>query len=266
MSSHNGDTPAPDSTTAAVVEAEGVSCWYGAKQAVRGVSVQVRRGEILAFIGPSGCGKTTFLRSINRLLDLVPKARVEGRVRLDGRDVRDPSLSLEELRRRIGYVFQLPNPFPLSIFDNIALGMLEHGFARSREECAPKVEEVLARVGLLAEVQDRVEDSALRLSGGQQQRLCIGRLLAVGPEVILLDEPCSALDPKSTATIEEELAELKRELAVVIVTHSLAQARRVADRVGFFLDGELVELGPSAELFEQAADPRTRDYLEGRFG
>jgi phosphate transport system ATP-binding protein len=249
-----------------VLSADCVSCWYGASQAVRDVSVEIRRGEILALIGPSGCGKTTFLRSLNRLLDLVPAARVEGSVTLGGVDVRGAQIAPEELRRRVGYVFQLPNPFPLSIADNVALAMVEHGLARRREDCAPKVEQVLARVGLLDEVSGRLGESALRLSGGQQQRLCIGRLLAIDPEVVLLDEPCSALDPRSTATIEEELFGLKSELAIVIVTHSLAQARRVSDRVGFFLDGELVELGPTQQIFEEASDPRTRDYVAGRFG
>jgi phosphate transport system ATP-binding protein len=249
-----------------VLRAEHVSCWYGATQAVHDVSVEIHRGEILALIGPSGCGKTTFLRALNRLLDLVPKARVEGSVSLRGVDVRSPQITPEELRRRVGYVFQLPNPFPLSIEDNVALAMLEHGLARRREDCGPKVEQVLTRVALLDEVRGRLGESALRLSGGQQQGLCIGRLLAIDPEVVLLDEPCSALDPRSTATIEEELFGLRSELAVVIVTHSLAQAKRVSDRVGFFLDGELVELGPAQQVFEEASDPRTRDYVAGRFG
>lgn len=246
--------------------AHDVSVRYGSTQAVKGVSLEVHKGEILALIGPSGCGKTTFLRSLNRLIDLVPEARVAGRITLDGVDIRESAIRADALRRRVGYVFQLPNPFPMSIEDNVSLAMLEHGLARRRADCSDRVREVLGRVGLIDEVQDRLGDSALGLSGGQQQRLCIARLLAVGPEVVLLDEPCSALDPRSTATIEQELLDLKRELAIVIVTHNLAQARRVADRVGFFLDGELVELQAAKTLFESPSDQRTADYVAGRFG
>jgi phosphate transport system ATP-binding protein len=249
-----------------LLHASGVTCSYGSTVAVRDVSLQLERGEILALIGPSGCGKTTFLRALNRLLDLVPTARVEGEVLLTGEDVRSPALSAEALRRRVGYVFQLPNPFPMSIYDNVALAMLEHGLAARARDCRPVVEDVLRRVGLLDEVGDRLSESALRLSGGQQQRLCIARTLAIGPEVMLLDEPCSALDPRSTATIEQELLELKQELGIVIVTHNLAQARRIADRVGFFLDGELIELGSALDVFVAPEDERTRDYIAGVFG
>lgn len=249
-----------------VMAAKGVSCYYGTNQAVKSVSLEIRRNEILALIGPSGCGKTTFLRSLNRLLDLVPSARVEGTITLDGEDIRNGGLGPERLRRRVGYVFQLPNPFPMSISENIALGMLEHGLARRKQDCREVVEQVLGRVGLLDEVRDRLDESALQLSGGQQQRLCIARLLAIGPEVILLDEPCSALDPRSTATIEQELLGLTSDLAIVIVTHNLAQAMRIADRVGFFLNGELVELGAAAEVFSAPSDTRTRDYVAGLFG
>ena len=252
-------------SAAPLMEARKVAIFYGSNQAVKDISVEIRRGEILAFIGPSGCGKTTFLRSLNRLLDLVPSARVEGEITLDGESIRS-GISPEALRRRVGYVFQLPNPFPMSIYDNISLAMLEHGMAKKRDQCRETVERVLARVGLIAEVEDRLDTPALSLSGGQQQRLCIARLLAVGPEVMLLDEPCSALDPRATATIEEELVDLKNDLAIVIVTHNLAQARRIADRTGFFLDGELVELKPTKELFDEAEDERTRDYIAGRFG
>jgi phosphate transport system ATP-binding protein len=240
------------------------SCWYGENQAVRDVTLHVSPGEILALIGPSGCGKTTFLRSLNRLNDLIDGARSEGVATLLGLDVE--RLSPELLRRRVGYVFQLPNPFPMSIFDNIALPLVEHGLVRRREHARPTVEHVLERVGLLRETEGRLERSALSLSGGQQQRLCIARLLATGPQVILLDEPCSALDPRSTATIEQELLGLKEEVAIVVVTHNLAQARRIADRVGFFLDGELVELGAVDDIFERPRDTRTADYLAGRFG
>ncbi|MEZ5098285.1 MAG: phosphate ABC transporter ATP-binding protein [Thermoleophilia bacterium] len=260
----NGKAPGP-APAGPVMRAAHVTCSYGGTVAVRDVSLDVHRGEILALIGPSGCGKTTFLRSLNRLLDLVPSARVDGRITLEGVDIRsgcDP----ETPRRRVGYVFQLPNPFPTSIFDNVSLAMLEHGLARRSRDCRPVVEDVLRRVGLLDEVEGRLGDSALQLSGGQQQRLCIARLLAIGPEVVLLDEPCSALDPRSTAAIEDELRELRRELAVVIVTHNMQQARRIADRVGFFLDGELVELGDADQVFDRPRDARTADYLAGRFG
>jgi phosphate transport system ATP-binding protein len=245
--------------------ASDVSCYYGSKQAVARVSLEVHSGEVLALIGPSGCGKTTFLRSLNRLLDLVPTARVEGTVALGGVDVRG-GLAPEVLRRRVGYVFQLPNPFPLSVYDNVALAMLEHGLARRRADCRERVERALVRMGLYEEVRDRLDETALALSGGQQQRLCLARLLAIEPEVVLLDEPCSALDPVSTERIEQELTELKRDVAVVIVTHNLAQARRVADRVGFFLNGELVEIGPAGRILGDPADPRTQDYVAGRFG
>ncbi len=240
------------------------SCWYGDNNVVRDVSLHVSKGEILALIGPSGCGKTTFLRSLNRLLDLVDGARTEGVATLTGLDIE--RYSPETLRRRVGYVFQLPNPFPMSIYDNIALPLLEHGMARNRDDCKPTVDYVLDRVGLLRETHGRLDRSALSLSGGQQQRLCIARLLATGPDMVLLDEPCSALDPRSTAVIEGELERLKDEMAVVIVTHNLAQARRIADRVGFFLNGELVELGSAEDVFDRPSDSRTADYLEGRFG
>jgi phosphate transport system ATP-binding protein len=240
------------------------SCFYRENKVVSEVSLDVSRGEIVALIGPSGCGKTTFLRSLNRLLELTDGARTDGTVTLSGLDIR--KYDAETLRRRVGYVFQLPNPFPLSIYDNVALPLLEHGIVRKRADCKPTVEEVLERVGLLRETGGRLEGSALRLSGGQQQRLCIARLLAVRPDVVLLDEPCSALDPRSTATIERELLDLKEEVGIVIVTHNLAQARRVADRVGFFLHGSLVELGPADDVFERPADQRTADYLAGVFG
>jgi phosphate transport system ATP-binding protein len=249
-----------------LMAAEAITCYYGSKRAVAGVSMEIRAGEVLALIGPSGCGKTTFLRSLNRMLDLVPGARAEGTVRLGGVDVRGGEVTPETLRRRVGYVFQLPNPFPLSIYDNVALAMLEHRLARRREDCRSRVERALVRMGLYEEVRDRLDQPALALSGGQQQRLCLARLLAIEPEVVLLDEPCSALDPASTERIEHELTELKRDVGVVIVTHNLAQARRIADRVGFFLNGELVEIGSAAQVFEAPADTRTRDYVAGRFG
>jgi phosphate transport system ATP-binding protein len=250
----------------AVLEVRRLSCYHGRRSVVDDVSFEVRRGELLALIGPSGSGKTTLLRALNRLHELTPNARIEGSVLLNDVTTAGTAFSRQELRRRVGYVFQLPNPFPMSIYDNVALPLREHQLVAGEVECGHRVRELLERVGLLAEVGERLEESALSLSGGQQQRLCIARVLATEPDVILLDEPCSALDPQATAVIERLLAAIKDELALVIVTHNLAQARRVADSVAFLLDGELVELGAREQIFAEPRDPRTRDYLEGRFG
>jgi phosphate transport system ATP-binding protein len=250
----------------AVLEVRHLSCYHGRRPVVGDVSFDVRRGEILALIGPSGAGKTTLLRALNRLHELTPDARAEGSVLLLGAAPRGAAFSGEEMRRRVGYVFQLPNPFPMSIYDNIALPLREHRLVAGEHECESRVRAVLERVGLLAEVGERLDESALALSGGQQQRLCIARVLAAEPDVILFDEPCSALDPHATAVVEQLLAAVKAELGLVIVTHNLAQARRVADRVAFLLDGELVELGARDQVFEEPRDARTRDYLAGRFG
>jgi phosphate transport system ATP-binding protein len=250
----------------AVLEVRGLSCYHGGRSVVGNVSFEVRRGEILAVIGPSGSGKTTLLRALNRLHELTPDARIEGSVLLDDVATAGTAISRQELRRRVGYVFQLPNPFPMSIYDNVALPLREHQRVAGEDECALRVRDLLERVGLLSELGGRLDEPALSLSGGQQQRLCIARVLATEPDVVLLDEPCSALDPQATAVIERLLAAVKDELALVIVTHNLAQARRVADRVAFLLDGELVELGARDQIFAEPRDPRTRDYLEGRFG
>jgi phosphate transport system ATP-binding protein len=244
-----------------------LSCAYGRRAAVRDVSFDLCRGEILALIGPSGSGKTTLLRALNRLHELTPGGRSEGSIRLGGAPATGKgAFGCEELRRRVGYVFQQPNPFPLSVYDNVALPLREHHLVGGEEACMDLVRQLLERVGLLAEVTDRLDESALALSGGQQQRLCLARVLASRPEVILLDEPCSALDPGATALVERQLIGLRVDLAQVIVTHSLAQARRLADRVAFLLDGELVELGEREQIFTAPSDHRTRDYVTGRFG
>jgi phosphate transport system ATP-binding protein len=238
---------------------------YDAKEAVRQVTLPVRQGEVLAMIGPSGCGKTTLLRSLNRLTELTPSASWSGRITIDGEDVHDLDVTL--LRRRVTMVFQQPNPFPMSIFDNVAYGLREQGSRRpGRSELEPAVADALRRAGLYDEVADDLGKSALRLSGGQQQRLCIARALAVRPEVLLLDEPCSALDPRSTAIIEELIVRLREEVAVVIVTHNLQQAFRVANRVAFMYLGELVEYGEASDVFGHPRAQRTRDYVAGAFG
>jgi len=244
---------------------EGLTISYGAKVAVSSVSLPVRQGEVLALIGPSGCGKTTLLRSLNRLTELTPTASRSGRIRLDGEDV--DGLEVTQLRRRVSMVFQQPNPFPMSIADNVAYGLREgSGRGRGKGELRPAVIDALQRAGLYDEVAEDLDHPALRLSGGQQQRLCIARSLAVRPEVLLLDEPCSALDPRSTETIERLIVKLREEVAVVIVTHNLQQAFRVADHVAFMYLGELVEYGPADQVFGSPRAKRTRDYIAGTFG
>ncbi len=244
---------------------ERLSVTYGQKKAVDSVSLPVRQGEVLALIGPSGCGKTTLLRTLNRLTDFTATARRDGRVLLDGADV--DLLDVTELRRRVSMVFQQPNPFPMSIFDNVAYALREQAQRRPRRAVLePAVVDALQRAGLHDEVAEDLDHAALRLSGGQQQRLCIARALAAQPEVLLLDEPCSALDPRSTEIIEELIVELRKEVAVVIVTHNLQQAYRVADQVAFMYLGELVEYGPVDQVFGSPRAQRTRDYVGGAFG
>jgi phosphate transport system ATP-binding protein len=266
----NGHGPArqrakPGTDAIERMRAEELSVAYGGKPAVKEVTLPVRKGEVLALIGPSGCGKTTLLRSLNRLTDLTATATRGGRITLDGTDVDE--LEITDLRRRVGMVFQQPNPFPLSVFDNVAYGVREQGSRRPRNsDVEPAVEEALQRAGLYDEVRDNLRHPALRLSGGQQQRLCIARSLAVRPEVLLLDEPCSALDPRSTATIEDLIVKLRSEVAIVIVTHNLQQAYRVADHVAFMYLGELVEYGPADQVFGEPKAKRTRDYVAGAFG
>jgi phosphate transport system ATP-binding protein len=234
-------------------------------QALRGITLGIRERQITAFIGPSGCGKSTFLRALNRMNDLIEGALTEGRVLLDGEDIYAPEVDVVALRRRVGMVFQRPNPFPMSVFDNVAFGPRIHGLARG-SDLEDLVERSLRRAALWEEVKDKLRESAFSLSGGQQQRLCIARVLAVDPEVVLMDEPCSALDPISTLRIEELMRELMANYAIVIVTHNMQQAARVSQETGFFLHGELIEFGPSRKIFTQPDDRRTEDYITGRFG
>jgi phosphate transport system ATP-binding protein len=257
--------PRAQTTPVERMRTEGLSIAYGEKLAVNEVSISVGQGEVLALIGPSGCGKTTLLRSLNRLVDLTPAATRGGRILLDGEDV--DGFDVTQLRRRVGMLFQQPNPFPMSIFDNVAYGLRERGSKKpSRRQVEPEVIEALQRAGLYEEVKDNLEHPALALSCGQQQRLCIARSLAVRPEVLLLDEPCSALDPISTATIEETVVALRSEVAIVIVTHNLQQAQRVADRVAFMYLGDLVEYGEVDQVFSAPVAERTREYVSGGFG
>ena len=248
-----------------VVEIDRLSLWYGAKQALRDVSMSVAKNRVTAYIGPSGCGKSTLLRCINRMNDLVDGVRVSGSVRLGGTDVYDPALDVTDLRKRVGMVFQKSNPFPKSIFENVAYGPRIQGL-RNRNDLESIVERSLRSAALWDEVSDRLHDSALGLSGGQQQRLCIARAIAVEPDVLLMDEPCSALDPIATARIEELMLELKNSYTIVIVTHNMQQAARVSDHTGFMLLGELVEFGVTRTLFTNPRDKRTEDYITGRFG
>jgi phosphate transport system ATP-binding protein len=248
-----------------MVEIEHLSLWYGAKQALRDVSMAVPKHRITAYIGPSGCGKTTLLRCLNRMNDLVDGVRIEGSIRVGGSDIYDASLEVTDLRKRVGMVFQKSNPFPKSIFENVAYGPRVLG-VRSRDDLTGIVERSLRAAALWDEVQDRLHDSALGLSGGQQQRLCIARAIAVEPDVLLMDEPCSALDPIATAKIEELMLDLKASFTIVIVTHNMQQAARVSDYTGFMLLGELVEFGVTRELFTNPRDKRTEDYITGRFG
>ena len=244
---------------------DNLSVYYADKAAVHEVSLSIRQGEVLALIGPSGCGKTTLLRTLNRLTELTATARREGTIRLDGQDVDE--LEVTTLRRRVSMVFQQPNPFPMSIFDNVAYALREQATKRpGRKVVAPHVEDALRRAGLWDEVKDDLDRPALRLSGGQQQRLCIARAIATRPEVLLMDEPCSALDPKSTRIIEELILELRTDLAVVIVTHNLQQAYRVGDNVAFMYLGDLVEYGAAEQVFGEPRAQRTKDYVGGAFG
>ena len=255
-----------ETPTAPKMTARGVSVFYGEKKAIDDVSIDVRREHVTAFIGPSGCGKSTFLRSLNRMNDTIPNARVEGRIELDEEDIYAPSMDVVQLRARVGMVFQKPNPFPKSIYENVAYGPRIHGLASSKDELDTIVERSLKRAGLWEEVADRLQESGTALSGGQQQRLCISRAIAVDPEVILMDEPCSALDPIATAKIEELIHELRGRYAIVIVTHNMQQAARVSQRTAFFHLGVLVEYGDTSEIFTNPRQTRTKDYITGRYG
>ena len=249
----------------AILSAHDLNLWYGAHQALHNISIDIPEKSITALIGPSGCGKSTFLKTLNRMNDLVSGVKITGEVTYEGENIYDPSVDVNELRKSIGMVFQKPNPFPMSIYDNITYGPRLHG-VHNKAELDELVESSLKGAALWNEVKDRLKKSALGLSGGQQQRLCIARALAVKPEVLLMDEPTSALDPGSTMKVEELMSELKKNYTVVIVTHNMQQAARISDRTAFFLLGELVEVGPTNQIFSTPRDKRTEDYISGRFG
>lgn len=265
-SSEPAAAPAALPVPALKMTARNVTVHYGDKKAVDDVSIDIGRELVTAFIGPSGCGKSTFLRCLNRMNDTIPSARVTGRIELDGEDINAASMDVVQLRARVGMVFQKPNPFPKSIYENVAYGPRIHGLAASRSEMDQVVERSLRRAGLWDEVKDRLAESGTALSGGQQQRLCIARAIAVDPEVILMDEPASALDPIATAKIEELIHELRGNYAIVIVTHNMQQAARVSQRTAFFHLGVLVEYGETSEIFTNPKMTRTKDYITGRYG
>ena len=247
------------------ISVENLNLYYGAHHALKNINMNIVKGKITAFIGPSGCGKSTFLKTLNRMNDLVENVKIDGKILLDGEDIYSPKVDTTLLRKKVGMVFQQPNPFPMSIYDNIAYGPRIHGI-KSKAVLDEIVETSLKGAAIFDEVKDRLKKSALGLSGGQQQRLCIARALAVKPEVLLMDEPTSALDPISTIKIEELMAELKKEYTVVIVTHNMQQAARISDYTSFFLVGEMVEMGTTDDIFSRPKDKRTEDYITGRFG
>src|SRR5687767_14862337 len=258
--------PVEESGRQPKMRASGVNVFYGDKQALKDVSIDIHDDRVTAFIGPSGCGKSTFLRCLNRMNDTIPSARVSGQIELDGQDINDARMDVVQLRARVGMVFQKPNPFPKSIYENVAYGPRIHGLAAGKSEMDAIVEKSLKRAGLWDEVKDRLQESGTALSGGQQQRLCIARAIAVDPEVILMDEPCSALDPIATAKIEELIDELRGRYAIVIVTHSMQQAARVSQRTAFFHLGRMVEYGATSDIFTNPRETRTKDYITGRYG
>ncbi len=248
-----------------ILSVQDLCLWYGSHQALKDINIEIPEKSITALIGPSGCGKSTFLKTLDRMNDLIPDVKITGSVKYKGEDIFEPSVDVSELRRQVGMVFQKPNPFPMSIYDNIAYGPRTHG-VKSRAKLDEIVEQSLRGAAIWDEVKDRLKKNALGLSGGQQQRLCIARALAVEPEVLLMDEPTSALDPISTSKIEELAMELKDRYTIVIVTHNMQQAVRISDHTAFFLLGELVEYGETEKLFSQPQDKRTEDYITGRFG
>jgi phosphate transport system ATP-binding protein len=267
------DTPAETGKTVGTITVEDpifscrdVDVYYGEKHAIKKVSIDIGKNSVLAMIGPSGCGKSTFLRCLNRMNDTIPSARVEGSILLDGNDIHDKKRDVVQLRARVGMVFQKPNPFPKSIFENVAYGPRIHGLAGDRVELDEIVHNSLQRAGLWEEVKDRLQHPGTSLSGGQQQRLCIARTIAVNPEVILMDEPCSALDPIATARIEDLMEELRQSYAIVIVTHSMQQAARVSQRTAYFHLGDLIEVGETDRIFTNPRHRLTEDYITGRFG
>ena len=248
-----------------IITAKDLCLWYGATQALKNINIEIPERSITALIGPSGCGKSTFLKTLNRMNDLIPTVRIEGTVTYGGQDIFAPGVDVNDLRKEIGMVFQKPNPFPMSIYDNIAYGPRTHGI-KNKIQLDDIVEEALQGAAIWDEVKDRLKKSALGLSGGQQQRLCIARALAVKPKVLLMDEPTSALDPISTSKIEDLTQQLKKDYTIIMVTHNMQQAVRISDNTAFFLLGELVEFGDTEQMFSQPQDKRTEDYITGRFG
>lgn len=248
-----------------IIKSSDLHLYYGESEALKGINIEIAQNEITALIGPSGCGKSTFLKTLNRMNDLVPGVRITGEVTLKGKDIFAKDVDVTQLRRQVGMVFQKPNPFPMSIYDNIAFGPRTHG-VRSKAKLDEIVERSLRQAAIWDEVKDRLKKSALGMSGGQQQRLCIARALAVEPEVLLMDEPTSALDPISTSKIEDLAMELKEQYTIIIVTHNMQQAARISDKTAFFLLGEVVEFGDTQTLFSKPVDKRTEDYITGRFG
>ena len=248
-----------------IITAKDLCLWYGTTQALKNINIEIPERSITALIGPSGCGKSTFLKTLNRMNDLIPTVRIEGTVTYGGQDIFAPSVDVNDLRKEIGMVFQKPNPFPMSIYDNIAYGPRTHGI-KNKIQLDDIVEEALRGAAIWDEVKDRLKKSALGLSGGQQQRLCIARALAVKPKVLLMDEPTSALDPISTSKIEDLTQQLKKDYTIIMVTHNMQQAVRISDNTAFFLLGELVEFGDTEQMFSQPQDKRTEDYITGRFG
>ena len=248
-----------------IITAKDLCLWYGTTQALKNINIEIPERSITALIGPSGCGKSTFLKTLNRMNDLIPTVRIEGMVTYGGQDIFAPSVDVNDLRKEIGMVFQKPNPFPMSIYDNIAYGPRTHGI-KNKIQLDDIVEEALRGAAIWDEVKDRLKKSALGLSGGQQQRLCIARALAVKPKVLLMDEPTSALDPISTSKIEDLTQQLKKDYTIIMVTHNMQQAVRISDNTAFFLLGELIEFNDTEKMFSQPTDKRTEDYITGRFG
>ncbi len=261
----NTTNPTPQNDGSGLIQARNVDFYYGTFHALKNINMSIERNEVVAFIGPSGCGKSTFLRLFNRMNDLIPGARLEGSIEIDGRNIYDRSVNVDELRKNVGMVFQRPNPFPKSIYENVAYGLRVNG-VKDEKFIAERVEKSLRGAALWDEVKDKLKKSAYALSGGQQQRLCIARAMAVSPEVLLMDEPASALDPISTAKVEELIHELKTDYTIVIVTHNMQQATRVSDKTAFFYLGELIEYDATAKIFTNPAKEATQNYITGRFG
>ncbi len=253
-------------TVESIVNCKNVSVYYGQKKAINNINIDIDRRSITAFIGPSGCGKSTFLRTINRMNDTIDSCRIEGSVIVDGKDIYDPSIDVVPLRAKVGMVFQKPNPFPKSIYENVAYGPRIHGLASNKSELDDIVEKALKGAGLWNEARDRLDESGTSLSGGQQQRLCIARTIAVEPQIILMDEPCSALDPIATSNIEDLMSDLAKEYTIIIVTHSMQQAARVSQKTAYFHLGNLIEYGDTKELFVRPKDSQTEAYISGKIG